>query len=115
MPAQPKKFFDSVALTMGGPLLSALPECTAVVFDLRGDGGGVWTVARNGDDLDVREGQINGPDCFVVCSVEDFSLLATGELSPLLALQDGRLTVEGDVGIVLALRDVVAEQLRQAS
>lgn len=115
MTAQPQDFFR----TLGGPLrlalMIALPEATAVVFELQGEGGGTWTLARVGDELQVSSADHRSPDCRLICTAKDFSALLAGELEAQRAFLVGRVAVEGDVGIALALRDAVAGQEQRAS
>lgn len=115
MTAQPQAFFHSMAGSMRTALMVALPEATAIVFEVRGDGGGVWTLAHVDERLKIVDGDHRSPDCRLICSAEDFTALILGDLEAQSAFLVGRIVVEGDVGIALALRDAVAGQQLRAS
>jgi len=93
-------FFSSVPAR----LVHALPSGVAVTFAVQGPGGGTWTVERtdSGDSRVVAD-EVQRPDCRLACDVSDFHALLEGELDPRRGFLDGRLEVEGDVGLVLAL------------
>jgi hypothetical protein len=99
-------FFHSVP--SGSLLARALPDGVAVTFEIRGQGGGTWTVSREGDGGEVRPGKVPRPDCRLSCSADDFRALLHGSLDPRGAFLDGRLEVQGDVGLVLRLHRIVA-------
>jgi putative sterol carrier protein len=88
-------------------VLHALPDGVSVSFDLRGDGGGTWTVSRDAGRTEIRRKLAPRPDCHVRCTVADFRALVRGELDPRRGFLEGRLAVEGDVGLVLRLQRTV--------
>ncbi|MEQ1569523.1 MAG: SCP2 sterol-binding domain-containing protein [Myxococcota bacterium] len=96
----PAEFFASVPRD---GVLHALPDGVSVTFDLRGPGGGVWTVERDGDETRIRRQDGSSPDCRLSCSVRDFQALLGGSLEPMKGFVERRLVVEGDVGLVLRL------------
>lgn len=83
---------------------SDLPDGVAITFRLEGDGGGVWTLTREGGHFDVRFGDIAHADCRFSCSVEDFSAWYRGDLDPIRAHMEQRVQLEGDVGLILRIR-----------
>lgn len=85
-------------------VVDALPDGVSVTFDLRGDGGGTWTVSRHGGRTAVSRHEAAAPDCRLACTVADFRALVNGELDPRAGFLEGRLAVEGDVGLVLKLQ-----------
>lgn len=115
MIAQPHDFFGSMTGAMRASLLVALPEATSVVFEVSGEGGGFWTLSHIDDALTITNEELVGADCRLMCNVQDFQALIGGQLQALSAFLHGRIAVEGDVGIALALRDAVASQTLQAS
>lgn len=85
-------------------LVSALPAGVAVTFAVAGAGGGEWTVERTDEgSTRVLTEAVARPDCRLACNVSDFHALLEGELDPREGFLAGRLEVEGDVGLVLAL------------
>ncbi|MCO4744564.1 MAG: SCP2 sterol-binding domain-containing protein [Proteobacteria bacterium] len=96
-------------------VLLAMPEATVVVVEIRGNHGGTWTLSHVDEKLSVRSGEHRSPDCRLVCTADDFEALLLGELEAQSAFLLGRIAVEGDVGLALALRDAVAGQTLRAS
>jgi len=90
-------------------LYDALPDGVAVSFDLRGPGGGVWSVDRRGNYPRVLRAAVERPDCLLSCTVDDFHDLMTGRLSSTRGFMEGRLRVEGDVGLVLRLHQIFGQ------
>lgn len=103
----PSRIDDFFAGVPNDAVLQALPDGVNVTFDLTGEGGGLWTVSRRGAEMRVERGQSQRTDCRLTCTVADFSALLRGELNPMKGFADGRLTVEGDVGLVLRLHRTV--------
>jgi hypothetical protein len=81
-----------------------LPDGVRVRFELRGEGGGSWTVSRLDGEWEIQRSADGFPDCLLRCSVPDFRALLRGELDPRQGFLEGRLEVEGDVGLVLRLK-----------
>lgn len=104
MSVHPGIFFGSMRTGHASNVWDVLPEDTSVVFAIHGEDGGCWTVARRGDVVGVEVGESVLPDCRLACSTEVFSHLVGGTLSPQEALSRGLIEVEGDVGLMLALR-----------
>lgn len=103
----PSRIDDFFAGVPNTGMLDALPDGVNVTFDLTGEGGGLWTVSRRGTDMRVNRGSAERTDCRLTCSVADFRALLVGELHPMKGFVEGRLTVEGDVGLVLRLHRTV--------
>jgi putative sterol carrier protein len=86
----------------------ALPEEVAVAFHIDGDGGGAWQVTRQEDPMIRIEPVGSGPvDCEVRMTSQDFMAIVEGRLSPQEAFLSGRVRVEGDVGLVLRLGELI--------
>lgn len=102
-PARLDEFFAAVP---EHEALSALPDGVSVTFDLRGEGGGTWTVARQGGRTEIRRRAASNPDCHFRASVIDFRAFLRGELDARQGFLEGRFQVEGDVGLVLRLQRV---------
>lgn len=103
-PSRIEDFFAGVRSTQA---LDALPDGVNVTFDLQGEGGGLWTVSRSDGDTRISRDDRGHADCRLTCSVVDFRALLTGELNPIRGFVEGRLAVEGDVGLVLRLHRTV--------
>ena len=109
MSIQLEHFFRAAPDT--GAMDRALPDGTAVTFELEGDGGGVWTLESAEDGITVVRQDHVAPDCRLRCSVDDFEALLRGSLDRDHAFFDGRLEVEGDVGLVLRLQRALGRTL----
>ncbi len=98
----PRSFFEDLAPQSLDRIRRVLPDKVVVAFYIDGPGGGSWQVEQRGP----RIGPVgDGPkDCEVRCSEEDFMDILRGIRSPQKAFSEGRLTVTGDVGLVLKLR-----------
>ena len=101
-------FFQQVP--HGSRMAAVLPDGVAVGFDLLGVGGGCWTVTRDGESTRVDRALSGRPDCTLRCTVTDFHALLEGSLDPRRGFLDDRLTVQGDVGLVLRLYRILARE-----
>lgn len=85
---------------------AGLPKGSLVEVELRGDNGGTWLVEVRRDGVDVQPGSApRGVDCRLAGSVEVVSRIVEGRLSGLRAYVEGRIEVEGDVGLVLRMHE----------
>ena len=105
----PSNFFEErlpgFLRTVGQP---ALPEEVAVAFHIRGNGGGSWQVTRE-EEPAIRVAPLGkGPvDCEVRMDSEDFMDIVEGRVSPREAFLSGKVEVHGDIGLVLALGELI--------
>lgn len=92
----------------GNGVYTALPDGVRVTFELTGEGGGTWTVARDGyGEVKVVRHAVDRPDCRLACSVDDFQDLILGRLNVRKAFLDGQVKVTGDVGLVWRLQKLI--------
>lgn len=109
----PKPTLDDLDRFFAGPgvlchLRGAMTEDSLVRFvithasDVR-----TWTVVRDSEGVRLTTAEDRGTDATLHCSSEDFRALLLGGLRPRDGFLDGRLRVEGDVGIVLGLRKAI--------
>jgi putative sterol carrier protein len=98
---------DAFFAGIGAEVATALPEDVQVTFELDGDGGGTWTVARTGKGVEIRPGRAAWADSVLACSVGRFVDLVTGRADPMEAFADGSLRIEGDLGLLLRLREAL--------
>lgn len=101
-----QEFFASVDEGIGP--YADLPSGVTVTFDLKGAGGGIFTVRRERDRLEVLRIDALRPDCRLTCAVDDFLDLLEGRLDSRHGFLEGLLDVEGDVGLVLRLERALA-------
>lgn len=78
----------------------------AYVFDVSGEGGGMWTVDLRKDADWVTEGTIDDPGCTVKIDAEDFVNLVTGVTPGPQLFMMGKLQIEGDMGLAMKLGQV---------
>lgn len=105
-----RELFADVATGLGPH--ADLPEGVAIRFDLRGDGGGVFTIRREDGEIGVVPNDAARPDCRLRCTVDDFLDLLQGRLDSRRGFLEGRLEVEGDVGLVLRLERALVRNAR---
>ncbi|MBN2079654.1 MAG: phosphotransferase [Spirochaetes bacterium] len=79
-----------------------------VQFHLSGSGGGDWHIISEDGRAERREGIIDAPLCTVRSSFEDWRALQSGELNQLDAWTTGRLKVEGDLNVMIRLKDDIS-------
>lgn len=78
------------------------------VFELTGDGGGVYHAAFDQGAVDIAEGTIPNPGCTVTMAASDFLLLVSGKLNPTAAFMGGKLKIKGDMGLAMKLQSVLS-------
>ena len=80
----------------------------SVKFDLKGDG-----VIR------IEGGKVTNDDapadCTILVSKADFEALARGALDPTMAFMQGKLKVNGDMGVAMKLQPLLAKARSMAS
>jgi putative sterol carrier protein len=67
------------------------------LFDISGDGGGIWHVHIKDGSCRVTEGPFDSPTTTIRMGDEDFVKLISGELNAMSAFTSGKLKVEGDL------------------
>jgi hypothetical protein len=104
--AGPARFFDTFG-RRSTALESVLPEGAVVAIHVDGPGGGAWQI-----DETMRLGPVDDApkDCTIHCTAQDFMAILSGRLGAKEAFLAGRLRIQGDVGLALKLRDLVAIQ-----
>lgn len=105
-----ERFFATVGDGLGP--YADLPEGVAITFDLQGEGGGIWTLRREECGMTVARTEAAHSDCRLGCSVDDFRALLDGRLDSRRGFLEGRLDVEGDVGLVLRLERALTRTVR---
>ncbi len=75
-----------------------------ILFDIKGEDGGLWTVQIDDGQISVEEGEIESPDVTVEAATKDLMGLIKGELNPMAAFMQGRLKVKGNMSIAMQLQ-----------
>ena len=86
------------------------PSEVVLSFVLEGHGGGAWQVCRKGRRIQVGPVDDRPKDCEMRCSSKVFWEMMSGHLSPQRAFFEGRLHLQGDIGLALRLHDMGACQ-----
>jgi DNA-binding HxlR family transcriptional regulator len=73
----------------------ALPAGVRDIYEFRIDGEVISVDARS-EEVEVREGASESPDVVLRTDAPTFAAMGRGELSPLAAIEAGKLSVEGD-------------------
>ena len=101
--AQIETLFAEASSSLRNEVRAALPDEVSLTFELTGEGGGVWTLAMRDEEVCVLRAAAIRPDCRLRCSTDDFRLLLTGQLDATDGYTQGRVSLEGDVGLLLRL------------
>ena len=72
----------------------------SVKFDTGGDG----VIVIDGNTISTTDGPA---DCTITLSLSDFEDLLAGELSPTTAFMTGKIKVEGDMSVAMALQQLL--------
>jgi putative sterol carrier protein len=72
----------------------------SVKFDTGGDG----VIVIDGNTISTTDGPA---DCTIKLSLSDFEDLLSGELSPTTAFMTGKLKIEGDMAVAMALQQLL--------
>ena len=72
----------------------------SVKFDTGGDG----VIVVDGNTISTTDGPA---DCTIRLSLSDFEDLLAGELSPTTAFMTGKIKVEGDMSVAMALQQLL--------
>jgi putative sterol carrier protein len=75
-----------------------------ILFDLTGEGGGQWTLTVTDGCPTLVEGAAETPELTLRMAADDFTALVGGTMNPISAFMQGRIKVEGDMGMALRLQ-----------
>ncbi|MCL4553828.1 MAG: SCP2 sterol-binding domain-containing protein [Actinobacteria bacterium] len=81
--------------------------CGSYQFHISGEAGGRWYVDLRSSPARVGAGEMVCPDCTVLIQDEDWHRIEAGDLRVALAMVQGKLQVEGDLGLALKLQDLL--------
>jgi putative sterol carrier protein len=72
-----------------------------IQFNLKGEDGGTWTVAIADGQCAVQEGPAEAPNATLEASAADYLAIARGELDPTKAFMGGKLSLKGDMSLMM--------------
>lgn len=78
-----------------------------VSYNITGAGGGKWTVTIKNGTLSLSEGIDEDPRVYLVARDRDYHDIVTGKLDGVTAVMTGKLTIEGDIGFMAELREMM--------
>lgn len=103
-----KEFFeDGFSTDLRARVRQLLPLRVAVAFELTGEAGGVWIVRNDAAGVRVSREANKRVDCRLRCSEEELMAIIEGRNDPRNAFFQGRLEVEGDIGLALKIQQAV--------
>ncbi|MBN2160113.1 MAG: phosphotransferase [Spirochaetes bacterium] len=95
----------------GGPktenMAGAKGGRVSIQFNLSGPNGVSWHIISEDGRATRHDGILENPTCRVRSTAEDWRALRAGELSQFEAWKTGRLVVDGDLKVMIELREVI--------
>lgn len=89
-------------------LKKALPDSVTIAFRVTGGFDGDWLlIANNG--LSLRFAKCPWPDCLIELGADDLQELLAGRLDGAEGFRNGRLKIQGDVGLIMTIERILAE------
>ena len=93
----------------GGRALTNVQEITVrVQFHLTGPGGHDWYLVAEKGEGERHEGTVDNPDVTVSVAAADWAAIQSGELDRTQAYLGGKLTIEGDLTLMLQLENMIS-------
>ncbi len=79
----------------------------SVSYNITGKGGGKWTVTIRDGKMTLSEGILKEPRVYLVARDRDYHDIVTGKLDGVTAVVTGKMQIEGDVGFMAQLREMM--------
>ena len=93
----------------------AVKEHTAIEIDIEGEGEGAFYVELDKDKVTVEPYEYYDNDCRIRTGAETLIDLVTGKLDAVKALEDGKISVDGDIEKAQVLSDVLKATVNKKS
>ena len=93
----------------------AVKEHAAIEIDIEGEGEGAFYVDLDKDKVAVEPYEYYGNDCRIRTGAETLIDLVTGKLDAVKALEDGKISVDGDIEKAQVLSDVLKATVNKKS
>lgn len=78
-----------------------------VSYNITGKGGGKWTVTIKDGKMTLTEEILKNPRVYIVCRDKDYHDIVTGKLDGVTAVVTGKMGIEGDIGFMAELREMM--------
>ena len=89
-------------------IISELPDDVTFSFDVKGDSGGDWQISRRGNEIFISNIDNTPKDCILRCQDVTLRQILNKQIDPMIAFLEGKLKLEGDVGLALQLHKTLA-------
>ena len=93
----------------------AVKEHTAIEIDIEGEGEGAFYVELDKDKVAVEPYEYYDNDCRIRTGAETIIDFVTGKLDAVKALEDGKISVDGNIEKALVLSDVLKATVNKKS
>jgi len=78
-----------------------------ISYNITGKGGGKWTITIKDGKMTLTEGILKDPRVYLVARDKDYHDIVTGKLDGITAVVTGKLGIEGDMGFMTELREMM--------
>ncbi|MFQ5614681.1 MAG: SCP2 sterol-binding domain-containing protein [Anaerolineae bacterium] len=77
-----------------------------IQVELTGDGGGAWALKIANGACEVVDGGADSPDMSLTMEASDFVAMRNGELNPMAAFMQGKIKIQGDMGLAMKFQEL---------
>jgi aminoglycoside phosphotransferase (APT) family kinase protein/putative sterol carrier protein len=92
----------------GKKVVNVKEDRVTIQFHLTGPGGTEWYLLSDRGSASRHAGTVEDPNCTVKATAGDWKALQTGELNQIEAWKTGRLVVDGDLKVMIELKDEIS-------
>lgn len=79
-----------------------------VQFNLTGGNSGEYYLAIAGGSCNYGQGAAENPTATITIASEDLTALTAGQLNPMAAFMQGKIKVQGDMGVVMKMQNLLS-------